>query len=254
MERKIGEIFEYNGEWYQCVESDNCRECSPFTTECSSGTKSDLAYKVFGKCSKTRRSDNKYVIFKKLEKVGEPYMLEDKKFQKYKIYYDPLIAKDGVVGRYVPGSVDIVIKQKEDMEEKKLNLKPFDLKAAKAGKPVCTRGGKKARIICFDRKFYHDGYNYPIVAMANDNDNDNDNELIHAYTQDGLLVGNMEGELDLMMLPEKKEGWVNVYRDCDGANITKDDNIYSSKEVAMAAAQIIDANRYVATTKINWEE
>ena len=29
MERKIGEIFEYNGKWYQCVVAiDGCRECS----------------------------------------------------------------------------------------------------------------------------------------------------------------------------------------------------------------------------------
>ena len=47
---------------------------------------------------------------------------------------------------------------------------------------------------------------------------------------------------------------MNVYRDCDGVNITKDDNIYSSKEAAIASAQIIDENSYVATTKINWEE
>lgn len=26
MERKIGEIFEYNGEWYQCGEG-RCRDC-----------------------------------------------------------------------------------------------------------------------------------------------------------------------------------------------------------------------------------
>lgn len=26
MERKIGEIFEYNGEWYQCVKGD-CTKC-----------------------------------------------------------------------------------------------------------------------------------------------------------------------------------------------------------------------------------
>ena len=32
---------------------------------------------------------------------------------------------------------------------KKLNLKEFDLEAAKAGKPVCTKDGRKARIICF---------------------------------------------------------------------------------------------------------
>lgn len=38
MERKVGEIFEYNGEWYQCVECDSCGKCSLRTTECGSGT------------------------------------------------------------------------------------------------------------------------------------------------------------------------------------------------------------------------
>ena len=32
------------------------------------------------------------------------------------------------------------------------NLKPFDLEAARAGSPVCTRDGRKARIVCFDKK------------------------------------------------------------------------------------------------------
>lgn len=51
------------------------------------------------------------------------------------------------------GAIFVEIKQKqEDMEEKNLNLKPFDLEAAKAGKPVCTRDGRKARIICFNAK------------------------------------------------------------------------------------------------------
>ena len=141
-------------------------------------------------------------------------------------------------------------KEHSNSEKIEKNWKPFDLEASKAGKPVCTRDGRRARIICFDRKFYHDGYNYPIVAMVNDNDN----ELVHAYTQDGLLVGNAESDLDLMMLPEKKDGWVNVYRDCDGTNITKDDNIYSSKDAAIASAQIIDGDNYIATTIIKWEE
>lgn len=34
MERKVGEIFEHNGEWYQCVECDSCGKCSLRTTEC----------------------------------------------------------------------------------------------------------------------------------------------------------------------------------------------------------------------------
>lgn len=131
------------------------------------------------------------------------------------------------------------------MEKEKLKLKPFNLEAAKQGKPICTRNGRKVRIICFNRKFYHDGYNYPIVAMVNDNDN----ELIHAYTQDGLLVGNMEGELDLMMFSEKKEGWINIY-----SYSKKNKNIcsfiFNSKEEALenTIPNLID------TVKIEWEE
>lgn len=28
MERKVGEIFEYNGEWYQCVEQPKQYDCA----------------------------------------------------------------------------------------------------------------------------------------------------------------------------------------------------------------------------------
>lgn len=43
------------------------------------------------------------------------------------------------------------------------NLKPFDLETAKAGKPVCTRDGRKARIICFDMNSFN---NHIIVALG----------------------------------------------------------------------------------------
>ena len=26
-ERKIGEIFEYNGDWYQCIKGNTCNDC-----------------------------------------------------------------------------------------------------------------------------------------------------------------------------------------------------------------------------------
>ena len=242
MERKIGEIFEYNGEWYQCVKSANCNECAFLNNNC--------AYNPNFKCSADDRKDNCSVIFKKLEKVGEPYRRWLSPFnnimvQRYRLYGRNVIMPDEPIMLLEPNyknSVEIEIKQiKEDMEEKKLNLKPFDIQKAREGKPVCTRDGKKARIICFDRKFYHDGYNYPIVAMVNDNDN----ELVHAYTQDGLLVGNMERELDLMMLPEKKEGWVNIYRS----------QIYNTLEKAKEAyKRTYNDNNYFKTIKIEWEE
>lgn len=249
MERKIGEIFEFGGEWYQCVESDSCGECSLFTTECGSGTKSDLADKVFGQCSKVRRTDNKHVIFKKLEKVGEPYIIGNKLIQRYKMY--PTTYHINVYGWYYHNldvkswTIDIEIKQnKEDMEENKLNLKPFDIQKAREGKPVCTRDGRKAIFLTtLSNK------NFPVVAIVCCGQEEN----IYQYDINGVCDEH-DNNLDLMMLPEKKEGWVNVYRDCDGANITKDDNIYSSKDAAIASAQIIDRENYVATTIIKWEE
>lgn len=285
MERKIGEIFEYNGEWYQCVvATQGCRECS-FRTQDNC--------KRFSECFSVIRSDKKSVIFKKLEKVGEPYVGNNGTFQSYKlampIYGD---IPDQIIGFT---TTEVVIKQnKEDMEEKKIqlrqedvdwlkdkirwsvlpgysiayeedydkiveemmklftssntkhsnseniekNLKPFNLEAAKAGKPVCTRDGRKARIICFDRNDL-----YPIVALIECEDG---KEIIGAYSKEGQTeIYEIKGT-DLMMLPEKKEGWVNVYK--DGLLDTKS---YNTKKEAFDKASPRD---YVDTVKINWEE
>ena len=264
MERKIGEIFEYNGEWYQCVEGDICGECSLFTTECGSGAKSGLADKVFGECGRIRRSDNKYVIFKKLEKVGEPTRIAGGDVQLLRtiikscngcIFYKDPHCLNPTNGRMDCGNMEdgiyIEIKQnKENMEEKSLNLKPFDLEKAKQGKPVCTRDGKKVRIICFDKQ-----EGFPIIALVETKVNDRVSEEIALFDINGRAVSDdIDSKLDLMMSTEKKEGWVNVYRDCDGVNITKDDNIYSSKDAAISSAQIIDRDNYAATTIIKWEE
>lgn len=160
MERKVGEIFEYNGEWYQCIHTKSlgCENCDL-------ATKSDIhcsdVFEIRGECLSCYRKDGKSVIFKKLEKVGEPEIINGKKVQSIVTGYVGCafcIFKKG--GACLSGGtcknrgtrIYVEIKQnKEDMEEKKLNLKPFDLEAAKAGKPVCTRDGRKARIISFDR-------------------------------------------------------------------------------------------------------
>ena len=246
MERKIGEIFEHNSEWYQCIEQPEKYD----KTVCNLCDFHGIGNCELDRCSGTYRSDKKSVIFKKLEKVGEPYTtFVDKTVQNY-LLETALTVPPKDVFTLINNEqrlIAIEIKQtKEDMEEKKLNLKPFDIQKAKAGKPVCTRDGRKARIICFDLK----NDEYPIVAAVGNDCFENP----FCYTENGKLTNGIESDKDLMMLPEKKEGWVNVYRDCDGANITKDDNIYSSKEAAMASAQVIDRDNYVATTIINWEE
>lgn len=252
MERKIGEIFEYNGEWYQCVEGTNCREC-----DFSSNNVTCDIHGAF-KCTCKGRSDETSVVFKKLEKVGEPFIGKVHiQLQRYKIYTEPIIdpaEKFGYVNE--KNTIAIEIKEtKENMEEKKVNLKPFSLEAAKSGKPVYTRDGRKVRIICFDRIFYHEGYDYPIVAMVNNKGN----ESVHAYTKDGLLTGGEECDYDLMMLSEKKEGWVNVYN-ADTTFYYVDGRVFETKDEAVQEAkeevekEQREKNEYIDTIKVKWEE
>ena len=277
MERKIGEIFEYNGEWYQCVKDttdEDCGECD-FHCYCNCA--------VCGFCSSDFREDKQSVCFKKLEKVGEPYIYRGKFYQNYKIFdIDNANARsDTNVFMPVDNSIKMVlieIKQtKEDMEEKTQlpkednpltrlvynyvngkisdkdliesikelpdkypytqNLKEFDLEAAKEGKPVCTRDGRKARIICFDRKGKQ-----PIIALIIQ---DNGEEFIENYHLSGRfnVDDTFENDGDLMMLPEKKEGWVNIYEDM---------RIYVSEEGAKMG--ISPERTYITTIKVEWEE
>ena len=238
MERKIGEIFEFGGEWYQCVVAiDGCRECS-FRAQ-------DYCTR-HSECFSDVRSDRISVIFKKLEKVGEPITVNGKNVQLLKttiancdncaFYKDvncdftcyPRKCYGGEEGTYVE------IKTKEDMEENKLNLRPFDLQKAREGKPVCTRDGRKARIICFDLK----NDEYPIVAaVGNDS-----SETLFSYTTNGEIADGIESDKDLMMLPEKKEGWVNVYKN----------QIHDTPESAEEGHK--GTTDYIKTIRVEWEE
>lgn len=129
-------------------------------------------------------------------------------------------------------------------KEKKLNFKPFDLEAAKAGKPVCTRDGRKARIICFDAKC-----DKPIVALIYDCNK----ETVLQYLENGRFFVDQIDKYDLMMFPQKKEGWVNVYKSYNvGKKIPCMASIYPTKEEAKKSSVV--GFDYVDTVKIEWEE
>ena len=241
MERKIGEIFEYNGDLYQCVRDNSDRDCGNChfsNTTCK--------YDVIGYCASFRRDDRISVCFKKLEKLGPPYKNNRRAYQLYKLAMpvDMALSNLGyqIVGYDV---IEIEIKQNQkDMEENKLNLKPFDLEAARSGKPVCTRDGRKARIICFDR-FDREEANKRIVTLVQDDNR----ESLYCHDLDGKYLPN--NNLDLMMLPEKHEGWINVYKSADSryagyASV----EIYKTKEQAIQEADedVLD------TIKIEWNE
>ena len=254
MERKVGEIFEYNGEWYQCIEGTGCYRCAFY----------DKNICIADNPHCTCRSDKKNVIFKKLKKVGDITIINEKKVQPLKTLYTLtgcnnccffsgdkercLIPKH----KHYTNTFYVEIKQnKENMEEKKLNLKEFNLEAAKAGKPVCTRDGRKARIISFDRH----GEDCPIIALVVDSKNAECEEVID-YTLDGICNENIinHNKYDLMMFPQKKEGWVNVYKSHERGNTISFivASIYPTKEEAKKS-YVVEFD-YVDTVKIEWEE
>lgn len=255
MERKIGEIFEFGGEWYQCI-IGHCNQCS-FDEECSFNEAGTC--KFIGNSYCAYRNDKKLACFKKLEKVGEPYTtFVDKTVQNYLLETAVTVPPTDVFTliNNEQRLIAIEIKQnKEDMEdldkikvrdytkveelnvmeEKKLNLKPFDIQKAREGKPVCTRDGRKARIICFDVK----GSMYPIIALIEESEG----EKLCSYMPNGRSYKNEKECIDdLMMLPEKKERWVNVYKE----------RCYESKEEAIR--HIAPGTHYIGTIKVEWEE
>ena len=245
MERKVGEIFEYNGEWYQCIHTksfgcENCNLTVQNNIHCID------AFKIRGECLSSNRKDGKSVIFKKLEKVGEPFVYEGKVLQRLRSIdgYSCVhcLFKEQACNFDSCDKDSFLVETEfklENMEEKKLNLKPFDFEAAKAGKPVCTRDGRKARIICFDT--INKG-NYPIIALLEDKGC----EAIFYYNKDGKC--NVGTERDLMMLPEKKEGWINIYKDFEDTVCCA----YLTKEDALKNRSI--EYGYITTIKIEWEE
>lgn len=152
------------------------------------------------------------VLTKELSKVAEKGLVEDAIFEAFK--------------ELLSG-------------EKKPDLKPFNLEQAKAGKPVCTRDGRKARIICFDRNDL-----YPIVALIECKDG---KEIIGAYSNEGQTkIYEIKGK-DLMMLSIKHEGWVNIFR-INGKILTST-HVFDTEEEAHGNA--ID-HRYISTVKIEW--
>lgn len=250
MERKIGEIFEYNSEWYQCIEQPKdyignvCKTC-----DFSSRGNCEL-----DKCSGTYRSDKKSVIFKKLKKIGDLYLAHDPSrnkdavVQDYKLYYQPACYNGWEemlsFGRYNrKGIVTIQIEQKTriTMEEKKLKLRPFNLEEAKQGKPVCTRAGKPARIICWDKLG-----GLPIIALVMAGNN----EFVFYYNENGRTDDIVEKYYDLMMAPERHEGWINVYK---GGKLDAD-CIYPTKADALENIFQPMKDNYIDTIKVEWEE
>ena len=115
---------------------------------------------------------------------------------------------------------------------------------ANPSRKVVTRDGRKARIICTDMK----STTYPVVALIEDG---SDYEQPTTLSKNGEYAVNESSRSDLFFVPQKHEGWINVYRNSDSGH-TYAGAVYDSKEDA-EKRKIIDEN-YVTTIKIEWEE
>lgn len=76
-------------------------------------------------------------------------------------------------------------------------MKPFNLEEAKAGKPVCTRDGRRVEISSFDNP----NNGYPILARVFSDNTDYNNFV---FTQEGCFFkDNKEFGADLMMMEDE---------------------------------------------------
>ena len=123
-------------------------------------------------------------------------------------------------------------------------MKPFNLEEylKNPSKKVVTRMGRKVRIICTDRE----DSTYPVVALVKDDNRKLD--VLVAYIKGGIPAEYNEEYYTLFFVPEKHEGWTNVYE--EGTNRYLDGCICSTEE----EAKRIRGYGYITTIKIEWEE
>ena len=105
MERKVGEVFTYNGKTYRVEEVEIDEECKGCAFEFSSCCTSSL-----GDCSPTHRTDGASVIFKEINNMEiKNNQLTIDIPEGYEIQIRPrsgLAAKNGVTVLNTPGTID----------------------------------------------------------------------------------------------------------------------------------------------------
>lgn len=136
-----------------------------------------------------------------------------------------------------------------DLKSKTNNktMEQFNLEEYKKNpnRKVITRDGRSVRILCTDQK----GTKYSVITLCTIN---KESEICYSYLPNGKIYLSSDSCLDLFFAPEKKEGWLNLYKDENGrVTIGTVYPIESEKDAKMESKYIKD---YVATCKINWEE
>lgn len=119
-------------------------------------------------------------------------------------------------------------------------MRPFNLEEALAGKPVVTRDGRQARIAGYNKNALP---TYSVVGWVGKGS--------LAWDKDGKIHDQEENSFDLFMSPQKKWGWINLYKK-GSSTLTKYIEVQYSKQIAEVIGKRSDD--YICTIKIEWEE
>lgn len=108
---------------------------------------------------------------------------------------------------------------------------------------IVTRDGHAARVLCTDRI----SDTWPVVALVRDEEG----EAVRTFHENGecYLIDESPDPCDLFFAPEKKEGWVNLFK--INSTITTGE-VYNTKEEAKSA--VVGSLGYISTVKVEWEE
>ena len=122
-----------------------------------------------------------------------------------------------------------------------INMKQFNLEEylKNPTRKVMTRDGRSVKIHCTN----YTKNQFIIAEIEGTN-------LSETFDKNGKWLSLVDSEKDLFFAPEKKEGWINLYK--INSTISPGPRAYDSKEEAESAAG--DKSYYIATIKIEWEE
>ena len=121
-------------------------------------------------------------------------------------------------------------------------MKPFNLEEylKNPSRKVVTRYGRNVRIICTD----FDNPDFPVVGEINGK------KWPLRFMANGESIKGRQLCNDLFFAPEKKVGWMNLYK--KGFGLVQGDLVRDSEEAAKKT--VAGDEDYITTIKIEWEE
>ena len=127
-------------------------------------------------------------------------------------------------------------------------MKPFNLEEylTNPSKKIVTREGKPAKILYTDARG-----EYPVIALIEHYQETLD--VTFSFTKDGKwCTDGTNSNKDLFFAPEKKEGWINIFKGASDNRFLGYTCIFKTKENAEEGRKGVSG--YITTIKIEWEE